>query len=405
MTTGKSDAPLGRGAIAALACACGVAVSTIYFPQALTPLVGREFGVGADVAARIVIASQAGYAAGLYFLTPLGDRLPPRKLICALMAATALALLAAAQAPTLGWLIAFTAFAGFATVVPQIILPMAAGLVDKGRSGAVTGSILSGLLAGILLSRTFGGFVGEHFGWRAPYLVAAIAVLIIGIVLWRIIPDVSPDSKQSYSGLLHTTVRLFASEPELRRSCFYQALMFGAFTASWTTLPLVLGEPMYGFGGQAVGLIALVGAASVFATPFAGRLVDRRGSDVVNWLGLLLGIISAGVLALGSYGGVVGLIGLTLGMLLLDVAVQGGQVANQARIFALRPEARSRLNTAYMTCAFLGGSIGSALGTAVFLAWHWPGLCILIAVAASVALTRHYLHHQRPGERAKSIGS
>jgi predicted MFS family arabinose efflux permease len=261
----------------------------------------------------------------------------------------------------------------------------------------VTGTLLSGLIGGILLARTFSGTLGQWLGWRAPYLVAAAVVFLLATVLAFTIPTTVPSSQQRYPTLLATSLRLLRTEPDLRRSCFYQALVFAGFTAAWTSLALFITGPKYHLGASGVGVIALVGAASMFATPFAGRRVDRQGPDPVTLI-CLLGVISAAALLVtGSLGGPIGLIGLTLGMLLLDVAMQSGQVANQARIFALRPEMRARLNTAYMTCAFLGGSIGSWLGVRAYtsLGWSlgWPAVCTLIAALALTALARHLLHH------------
>jgi len=196
----------------------------------------------------------------------------------------------------------------------------------------------------------------------------------------------TPSSKERYPALLAAAMRLLRTEPLLRRSCQYQVLVFAAFSAAWTALALHVTGPTYHLGTPAVGLLALVGAGSMLATPRAGRVTDRLGPDVVN-LRCLVGVVaSAAVLLLGSAGGVLGLVGLGAGMLALDVAMQSGQVANQARIFALRPQERARLNTAYMTCAFLGGSAGSWLGVRAYSAFGWNGVCGAVAVLGAVAL-------------------
>jgi predicted MFS family arabinose efflux permease len=387
-----AETKLGRGTILVLAAACGISVATIYFPQAITLLIASDLVVAPQSAATVVTAAQLGYALGLFLLVPLGDRLPHRPLVATLLMLTAIALLVASQAPTLPILIGASAVAGLTTVVPQILLPMAAGLVGHERRGTVTATLLSGLLAGILLARTFGGTLGEHLGWRGPYVVAAALIVLLAVVLIGVIPKTVPTSSQRYPDLVAAAFTLFREEAELRRSCLYQALMFGGFTAAWTTLALLLGSPLYGLGGGAIGLVALVGAGSVFVTPMAGRMIDRSGSDVVNLLCFLGAVAAAGILSIGLFGGAIGLVALTVGMLILDVAVQCGQAANQARIFALRPDARSRLNTAYMTCAFLGGSMGSWIGVEVFDFWGWVGLCGLIVLVAALSLIRHAVY-------------
>ncbi len=381
-----------RWVILVLSLACGVGVSTIYFPQAISSLVAADLDVSTGSAALVVTAAQFGYAAGIFLLVPLGDRLPHRPLIVTLLTLTAAGLLAASAAPSLPVLVVASAVTGVTTVVPQIIIPMAAGLVPAERRGAVTGTLLSGLIGGILLARTFSGTLGERLGWRAPYIVAAVIVLALAAILARVVPDTEPSTHLSYPSLITAPLSLLRTEPDLRRSCLYQATVFAGFSAAWTTLTLLVTGPTYGMGAQAVGVLGLVGAASMFSTPLAGRLADRRGPDRVSLLAMLGAIASAAVLVPAYGGGTAGLLALAGGMLLLDVAVQSGQVANQARIFALRPEARARINTAYMTCAFLGGSTGSWLGVRAYDRFGWRGVTGLVAVLAAVALGRHVLH-------------
>ncbi|WP_405144843.1 MFS transporter [Sphaerisporangium sp. NBC_01403] len=387
--------PLGRRMVLILALACGVSVANVYFPQAISPLVAAGLHVSPDSAALVATATQIGYAVGIFLLVPLGDRLPHRPLIVTLLTLTGLGLLAASAAPALPFLVAAGAVVGVTTVVPQVIMPMAAGLVADDRRGAIVGTLLGGLLGGILLARTFGGTVGEWLGWRAPYVVAAALALLLAVVLAFAVPRTNPPSRQRYPSLLAESLRLLRTEPDLRRSCFYGATLFGGFSAAWTSLALLVSGPAYGLGAQAVGLIALVGAGSVFCTPAAGRYVDRRGPDPVNLACILGAIVAAGVLTAGGFGGAIGLAALVVGMLLLDIAVQCGQAANQARIFALRPEVRSRLNTAYMTCSFAGGSAGSWLGVRAYTTLGWAGVCGLLALVAVLALGRHLVRRPR----------
>ncbi|MEV6126622.1 MFS transporter [Streptomyces violaceusniger] len=372
-----------------LAVTCAVAVGNIYFPQSIGPLVAEGLHVPADSAALVVTATQVGYTAGIVLLVPLGDRIPHRSFLVVLLALTGLALLAAGCAPALPPLVAAGAVVGLTTVAAQIVGPLAAGLVAADRRGAVIGTLLSGSTGGMLLARTFSGTLGEWLGWRAPYLVAAVLALLLATVLAFTVPATAPASRQSYPSLLAEPLRLLRTEPELRRSCLYQATVFAGFSAVWTCLALLLAGPAYGLGAQAVGMLALVGAATMFCTPLAGRLVDRRGPDPVNLVCMLGVLVSAVILAAGARGGTLGLAALTVGTLLLDVAMQSGMVANQARVYALRPDARSRLNTAYMTCAYLGGSAGSWLGVQVWSRVGWWGVCALVTFLTGIALVRH----------------
>ncbi|GII75770.1 MFS transporter [Sphaerisporangium rufum] len=388
-----------------LAVTCGVAVGNVYFPQAGIAPVAAGFGVPPGTAALVVTAVQAGYAAGIFLLVPLGDRVPHRRLIVTLLVLTGLGLAAAAAAPGLGTLVAASAAIGVTTVVAPIAGPMAAGLVPAGRRGVVSGTLLSGSLGGMLLSRTAGGALGERLGWRVPYLVAALLTLALAALLHRALPAhrrASGDRPEPepprprvvaagrrYLALIIEPLRLLRAEPELRRSGLYQAAIFGGFSAAWTGLALLLTGPPYRLGAQALGLLALVNAVTMLCTPVAGRQVDRRGSDAVNLVTMTAVIVAAGVLLAGGAGGWAGLAALAAGTLLLDVAMQSGMVANQVRIYALPVEIHARLNTAYMVCAYLGGAAGSWLAARAHALAGWPAVCALVALLAAAVLAVH----------------
>jgi predicted MFS family arabinose efflux permease len=375
--------------VALLALACGVGVGNVYFPQAVAPLVATGLGVSAGAAAAVVTATQFGYAAGVFLLVPLGDRLPPRRLLVTLLTVTGAALGAAAAAPALPPLLAASVLAGAGTVIAPLAGPLAAGLVPAGRHGAVGGTLLSGALAGMLLSRTAGGALGDRLGWRAPYALAALLTAGVALLLARALPASAPPSRQRYPRLVCEPVRLLCAEPALRRSSWYQATVFAGFSAVWTGVALLLTGPVYGFGADAVGLLALVNAVTMLVTPVAGRLVDRYGAEAVNLVCFLTVLASAAVLLPGALGRTPGLLSLVAGTLLLDVGMQSGMVANQVRVYALAADARSRLNTAYMTCAYLGGTLGSWLGARAYAWCGWTGVCAVVALLTGLGLVRH----------------
>lgn len=397
---------MSRRLLLLLTLTCAVGVGTVYFPQAISPLVVAALHESPGSATLVVTAIQIGYTAGIFLLVPLGDRLPHRPFLVTLLALTGVGLLAAGCAPGLAPLIAAAAVVGVTTVAAQVIGPLAAGLVAAERRGAVLGTLLSGSTGGMLLARTFGGTLGEWLGWRAPYLVAGAVALVLAAVLARTLPVTVPGSRQRYPALLAEPLRLLRTEPELRRSCLYQATVFGGFSAVWTCLALLLTGPAYGLGAHAVGMLALVGAATMLCTPYAGRLVDRAGADRVNLVCVIGVLVSAAVLAAGARGGAAGLVALAGGTLLLDIAMQSGMVANQARVYALRADSRSRLNTAYMTCAYLGGSARSWVGVRIYGRTGWQGVCALVAVLAGIALARHLvgLHGRGPDARQAGDG-
>lgn len=300
-----------------------------------------------------------------------------------------MSLLAAAAAGSLPTLVAASALVGVTTVATPVIGPMAAGLVAANRMGAVSGTLLSGAIGGILLARAAAGALGERLGWRVPYLAAAVLTLFAAAVVARVVPVTAPRTRQRYPAMLAEPLKLLRREPDLRRSCLYQACVFAGFSAVWTSLPQLLTGPTYGLTTDAVGALGLLSAATMICAPLAGRMADRVGPGPVNLACILGTIAAAGVLAAGTLGGPAGLITITVGVLLLDVTMQSGNTANVTRVYAIGPD--SRLSTAYMTCAFLGGSTGSWLGARLCADLGWAGVSALVAVTAAIALTRHLL--------------
>ena len=388
---------LSRPLIAVLAVACGVGVANVYFPQAITPLIAHDLGITGAAATTVATVTQLGYAVGILFLVPLGDLLSRRALAGLLLAATGLALVGCAISTGLGALCLAAAGVGVATVVPQLLIPMAADLADPASTGRTVATLQSGLLAGILLARAFGGFLGGWLGWRGPYAVAAGLALLLAILIRLVVPPPRAQvaTRPNYLQLLRTAAGLLWTEPDLRRSSFYQFCLFGGFTAAWTCAALLLTGPKYGYGTGVIGLVALVGAASVVLVPLAGRWTDRWGPDWINASCILVAVTAGVVLLAAGSGGVVGLAALVAGLLLIDIATQSSQVANQARIFAISDGMRSRLNSVYMTAVFLGGTAGSWLGARAYRHWGWPAVGVLLIFLAALAGVRAIAHARR----------
>ncbi len=383
---------LPRWLIFVMALACGVGVSNLYFPQAISPLIAHDLAVSKPAATVVATLAQLGYAVGIFFLVPLGDRLPRRWLIAAMFGIAAIGLLFASASQTLTPLYILSLMIGIATVAPQILIPFGADFAPPGQTSRMVSTLQAGLLAGILLSRAFGGLLGQWLGWRSPYLVSGVLAALLAIALVFALPSLPAKVRHTYPALIASSVRLFVTESELRRSCLYQALLFSGFSAAWTSIALLLTGPIYGFGTGVVGIIALVSAGSVMLVPVAGRVVDRRGSDIVSLACILGLVVAAAILLGGQLGGDFGMAALIVGLLVLDVSVQSSQIANQSRIFALHPDARSRLNSVYMTSVFLGGAAGSAIGAVAFDHFGWFAVCAFILVVALAALLRHLLH-------------
>jgi predicted MFS family arabinose efflux permease len=365
-----------------MSVACAVSVANIYYCQPLLSNIGHSLGVPNSEVGYLPMWTQAGTAIGMMAFVPLGDMFPRRRLIVTMCLATTVAAILLALAPTLAVVSAASFLIGLATIVPHLVLPFAAKLARDEERGRVVGSILGGLLTGILLARVVSGYVGEAFGWRAMYWTAAVAVAVLAVAMRYALPYDRPDSKLGYGELLRSIGSLIATQPVLREAAITGGMLFGAFSSFWSTLVFFLGRPPYHYGARTAGLFGVVGVAGALIAPAAGRLSDRRGPAFT----LLLAILTAlGCWLIFGFAGYY-LAGLIAGVILLDLGVQAGHVANQTRIYALIPEARSRLNTVYMGSYFVGGAVGSALGALGWARWGWWGVCAAGALQCLIAL-------------------
>lgn len=364
----RLDSPL----IYVMAVAAGLSVANLYYAQPLLHTLARDFSVSNGAAGSIITMTQLGYATGLVLLVPLGDLLERRRLITRISLCAAAVLAIAAVSPQLLWFDVACYFIGLTAVVAQLLVPFAAHLAKANDRGRVVGRVMSGLLMGILLARVASGVVSDVLGWHGVYWIAAGLMLFQAVVLYRALPVEPPQSRQAYGALLLSILHLMRDEPLLRRRIVYGMSVFGAFSVLWTSLPFLLAPAPYHYSDTLIGLFGLLGVTGVMMASFAGHLHDMGHSRHAT--GTALAMVIAGFLLMGVWP--YHMAAVIVGIVLLDIGVQGTQILNQSKIYTLRPEARNRLTTAYMTCFFIGGAIGSAAAATAFAHFGWTGVAI-----------------------------
>ena len=371
-----------RRLVLLLAVTAGVAVASNYYAQPLLATIAQHLNASKRTASLLVTASQIGYALGLATLVPLGDLLERRRLITGLLGVSAIGLVAAALSPTLAVLAIASLVVGVTSVVAQIAVPFSASLAAERERGLVVGTVMSGLLIGMLLARTFAGFVADFLGWRAIYLLAALVVSGLVCVLRHELPESREKDVSSYGQLMRTVWRLVREERVLRYRSIYGACVFAAFSVFWTTAAFLLSGHPYQYADKIIGLFGLVAVSGVIASPVAGFLADRGRARLQTAAFLLCAFVSWLPIALGAHH----LAWLVFGIILMDFGVHGTQITNQSEIYRLIPGARSRLTTAYMTTYFIGGAIGSQMGAMMYEKFGWNGVCWTGAGFVAVAL-------------------
>ncbi|WP_346098655.1 MFS transporter [Pseudomonas veronii] len=382
--TSHTTSTMTRGMVMLFAFCCGAIVANIYYAQPIIELIAPDIGLTPAMASLIVSLTQIGYALGLFFLVPLGDLLENRKLMIATTAVAIASLLGAAVTEQPNLFLLVSLLIGFSSVSVQILIPLAAHLAPAESRGRVVGSIMGGLLLGILLARPVSSVVADHFGWRAMFMAAAALMAFISIVLMLTIPKRQPDHSASYSQLLRSLGTLLREQPLLRQRAFYQGCMFATFSLFWTAAPLELVRN-HGLSQTQIAIFALVGAIGAIAAPIAGRLADAGHTHRASLLAMLFAVLSflpAFVHPLYS------VIGLAVTGVVLDFCVQMNMVLGQRTIYALDANSRSRLNALYMTSIFIGGAFGSAIASSVYEHGGWLGVMLVGSAFPLVALLR-----------------
>ena len=370
-----------------LAVGCGVTAANIYYSQPLIGLIAPALGLREEAASLIVTFTQIGYCAGLVLLVPLGDLLENRALTVWTLCAGVAALLAAAFASSAAAFLAAALAIGLTSVAAQMLVPIAAHLAPGASRGRTIGNVMSGLLVGIMLARPISSLVAYAFGWRAVFAASALATATLAVALRRLLPERRPRAEHRYFALIGSLWALLRDSPALRRRAAYQTALFAAFSLYWTAVPLELAGPTFGLSQRGIALFALAGAGGALAAPIAGRVADRGWGRATT--GLAMAVVAIAFL-LARIGGGGSMAALLIAGVALDAGVQANQIVSQRVIFALDPEARSRLNGLYIAIFFLGGAAGSAIASLAYAygGWDyvsWIGLTFPLAALAFYA--------------------
>lgn len=376
---------LNKLLVLVMAVTAGVTVANLYYIQPLLAEIAAAFHVTQVSVGSAAMLTQIGYATGMLFLLPLADIREKKGLILIMLLCSACALILMYFSMNMTFIFTASFAIGFTSVVPQLIVPLAAQLSEPEQRGKIIGTVMSGLLVGILLSRTFGGLVGEYWGWRTVYLIASFLMILLAVFLTRLLPVSPPASNMSYRDLFKSMAALIREYPVLREASLNGAMMFAAFSAFWTSLVFLLKSSHYHLGSDAAGLFGLVGVVGALAAPIAGRAADKKSPKYT--VGIGMGIVVLAYICFLIFG--FQLWGLIAGVILLDLGVQSCQISNQSRVHALNNEARNRINTVFMVSYFIGGALGSFFGSFSYAHFGWYGVCILGLLTQVIAVLGH----------------
>ncbi|HFK5794041.1 MFS transporter [Enterobacter asburiae] len=378
----KTTQGLSPALILLMSVATGLAVASNYYAQPLLDTIARAFNLSASSAGFIVTAAQLGYAAGLLFLVPLGDMFERRMLIVSMTLLAAGGMLITASSQSLTMMIVGTALTGLFSVVAQILVPLAATLASPEKRGKVVGTIMSGLLLGILLARTVAGLLASLGGWRTVYWVASVLMVIMAMALWRGLPKVKQENHLNYPQLLASVFSLFTQDKLLRTRALLGCFTFANFSILWTSMAFLLAAPPFNYSEGVIGLFGLAGAAGALGARPAGGLADKGKSHLTTSAGLVLLLLSWAAIWYGH----ISVLALIVGILVLDLTVQGVHITNQTVIYRVKPEARNRLTAGYMTSYFIGGAAGSLISASAWQHAGWSGVCAIGAIVATLNL-------------------
>ncbi|MGN6638979.1 MAG: MFS transporter [Mucilaginibacter sp.] len=389
-STAKSSHPaLTQPLLWIMAISTGLIVANLYYNQPLLDSIAKTYHVSSSKAALVSILTQLGYATGMLFIAPLADMQRRKRLIMLCMTLAIVALLGAAIAPDINALIIASFLIGVFSLIPQMLVPMTAHLAKPQERGRKIGFVMSGLLIGILLSRTISGTVGKYFGWQLMFYIAAGIMIIIWLLLFFMLPEIEPEYEGKYGSLMASMITLIKEEPVLRIASLRGALCFACFMSFWSTLVFLL-RNNFNYGSDVAGYFGLAGIVGALAAGVMGRLSDKMDAYKLSTITLLLIVVSFIIFLFSGHS----IFGLAVGVIVLDMGVQATHISNQSLIYALKAEARNRINTVYMVTYFIGGGIGTYLTSLAWSYYKWSGVCIVGGLLALIAIAFHVANHK-----------
>lgn len=371
-----------------MAFAIGVTIASNYYAQPLLHSITHDLHIAVEHAGSIIMTAQLSYAVGLLFITPLGDMIERKRLILILMLLSTCGLVISASSQNLWMLIVGTAMTGLFSTVAQVLIPFAATLAKPEHRGKIVGTLMSGMLLGILLGRTFAGAISTIADWHYVYWIATGIMLIVTFLLWLSLPRYRNHISINYLQLLLSIGALYRQEPVLKIRSLLAITSFALFSLLWTPLAFLLTDAPYHYSDFIIGLFGLAGAAGALGSPIVGKLSDKGKGKTATTIGLALLLASWLPLSLAQYS----IIALILGVILLDFAVQVTHISNMSAIYQIRPEARSRINTGYMVSYFTGGMLGSVGSTYLFSHYGWIAIVIAGTILGILGLIIWYFY-------------
>ncbi len=383
----STQSGISKTVIWSMSIISGLVVANNYYNQPLLGLIAKDFSVSESAAGKISVLTQLGYAFGLLLIVPLGDKFLRKKLILIDLVLVFGALLWMTFATELWMLYAASLLIGTTSVIPQLFVPIAAELSSEKDKAANIGLVVSGLLLGILLSRFVGGIVGELWGWRSMFGIAAGLMLLVWVFVYKMLPELQPNFRGTYFELMNSVLQLAKTQPVLQLASFRGAMAFGSMCALFTTLVFHMERPPFEVGASVVGSFGLAGAVGALAAAKVGSLQNRMSINRIILYALLILIGSWGFtyFAGNTYWGLI------IGVILIDLGVQSSHIMNQTNYFSLKTNAVNRLNTVYMVSYFIGGSLGTFFASLAWQYAQWKGVCFVGITMGLLALIAHIL--------------